>query len=70
MAGGWHVSGQRGTSDLVSGRLVDVMEVTVTTDDGTSKSFMIPLAQYTPAGVRAIVDDWYERQQGVAGLNL
>lgn len=68
MANGWRVTAQRGTHDIVNGRLVAVMEVSVRTDDGTEKSFMIPEGMYTPENVAATVDAWYEQQQGVANL--
>lgn len=68
MPNGWQVTGQRGTSDLINGRLTPCMQVDVRTDDGTEKSFLIPDAQYTADKVEAIVGDWYERHQAIAGL--
>jgi len=68
MANGWRVTGQRGTEDIVNGKFVPVMEVSVSTDDGTTNTFRVPQAQYTPKSVAAIVDEWFERHQGVAGL--
>ena len=69
MPGGWRVTGQRGAEDLVNGRFVDVMEVSVVTDDGTTKSFRIPLGQYSRDNVKAIVDGWYEHVQAVNDIN-
>jgi len=68
MADGWHVTGQRGTDDVINGRLVKVMLVSVQTDGGVTNDFRVPESQYTPDNVKAIVDAWYERTQGVAGL--
>lgn len=68
MPNGWRVVGQRGTSDIVAGRLVDVMEVTVQTDDGTERSFKVPEALYTKENVEAQVNAWYEQHQAIAGL--
>lgn len=68
MAGGWRVTGQRGTEDYVSGRWGQVMIVSVETDDGTTRDFRIPAAQYTADNVTAIVDDWYAHQQAIASL--
>lgn len=68
MANGWRVTGQRGTEELVNGRFVDVMVVSVLTDDGTAVDFRVPRAQYTADNVSAQVDEWYERHQGVANL--
>jgi len=44
------------------------MVVSVVTDDGTTKDFRIPDANYTPDKVAAIVGEWFERQQMVSGL--
>lgn len=68
MADGWHVTGQRGTSQLVNGRLVQAMQIDVETVDGTDYQLIIPEAMYTPENVKAQIDAWYERHQGVAGL--
>lgn len=70
MAGerGWRVVSQRGTEDLVNGRWTDVMIVSVQTDDGTTKDFRIPAANYTVEGVAAEVEAWAERQKAVANL--
>ncbi len=68
MANGWRVTGQRGTQDIVNGRLTPAMEVAVVTDDGTEKMFLIPEANYTADRVAAIVNAWYEQQQSIAGL--
>lgn len=68
MANGWRVIGQRGTEDLIGGRLVPVMEVNIQTDDGTTNQFRVPVAQYTAEGVKALVDEWYERHQEIASL--
>lgn len=68
MAKGWRVVSQRGTEDLQNGRFVQVMEVVVQTDDGTSNTFRIPTTQYTATSVAAVVDEWYERHQAVANL--
>lgn len=69
MAGGWRVTGARGSEDIVNGRFVPVMEVSVTTDDGTENRFRIPTAQYTPDTVKATIDEWYNRHMGIMGLN-
>jgi hypothetical protein len=68
MADGWRVTGQRGTEDLVNSRFSEVMVVSVVTDDGTTKDFRIPAAQYTPDNVAAIVGAWFEQQQAVSNL--
>lgn len=68
MANGWRVTGQRGSEDLVNGRWTDVMIVSVATDDGTTKDFRIPEARYTPENVSAIVNEWFEKHQGVANI--
>lgn len=68
MADGWRVTGQRGTEDLINGRLVPVMEVNVATDDGTTRQFRVPEALYTADKVKALVDEWYERHGAVAAL--
>lgn len=65
---GYQVTGQRGTEDLVNGRWQQLMVVSVQTDDGTTKDFRIPEAQYTPDSVKAIIDEWYERQQAVHAI--
>lgn len=68
MAQGWSVVGQRSSDDLVGGKFTQVMIVNVLTDDGTTKEFRIPEAKYTPESVRALIEEWYEKQQAVAGL--
>lgn len=68
MANGWRVTGQRGTEDLINGRLAPVMEINVETTNGTTVQFRVPTAQYTADGVKALVDEWYERHQAVVGL--
>lgn len=68
MAEGWRVTGQRGTEDLQNGHFVDVMEINVVTDDGTTKTFRVPTTKYSPTSVHAIVQEWYERQQAVHNL--
>lgn len=44
------------------------MIVSVQTDDGTTKDFRIPAANYTVEGVAAEVEAWAERQKAVANL--
>lgn len=68
MPNGWTVTGQRGTEELVNGRWTQVMVVSVVTDGGTNKEFRVPEASYTKENVRAIVDAWFEHEQGVASL--
>ena len=69
MAQGWRVVSQKGTERLQPGaRWEQVMEVTVVTDAGTSKTFDIPLGSYTADYVRATVDDWYAHEQAVNNL--
>lgn len=68
MANGWHVTGQRGTTELSNGKMVPAMEVSVETDGGTSKSFVFADAQYTPEKVDAIIDAWAERERAIASL--
>lgn len=70
MAGerGWSVTGQRGTEDLINGRWVNIMIVSVAMNDGTTKDFRIPEANYTPEGVAAEVEAWAERQRAIANL--
>lgn len=68
MAEGWRVTSQRGTDDVVNGQFIRVMLVAVTTDQGVTNEFRVPLSQYTPENVKAIVDEWFERTQGVANL--
>lgn len=68
MADGWRVTGQRGTDDVINGKFVKVMLISVATDDGVTNDFRVPESQYTPANVKAIVDAWYEQTRGVAGL--
>lgn len=68
MPQGWHVTGAKGSEDIVNGRWVPIMEVTVLTDDGTENRFRIPTAQYNEANVRSIVDVWYQHHLGVMGI--
>lgn len=68
MPNGWRVTGTRGTDDLVGGRLVQVMEVQIETDDGATNIFRVPAAQYTPDTVRAVVNEWYDRHRAIINL--
>lgn len=68
MADGWQITGARGTEDYIGGRFVPVMEFTVVTADGTTNTFRLPTAQYTPENVAATVNEWYARHLAVIGL--
>jgi len=68
MANGWQVTGQRDSEDLVNGRFVPVMVVSVLTDSGTPMTFRIPVTRYSGPAVEALVTEWYERHQAVANL--
>lgn len=68
MPQGWHVVGSRGSEDIVNGRWIPVMEVTVQTDDGTENRFRIPTAQYNEANVNNVVGEWYTRHISVMNL--
>jgi hypothetical protein len=66
---GWSVVSQRGTEILVSGgRWQQVMEVTVETSSGTTHTFPIPMANYTVEYVKAVVDEWYQRESAIGSL--
>jgi len=57
MAEGWKVVAQRQTSDLTpDGRFQDVMEVTFTTDSGTTGVVRVPIVAYSPARVKELID--------------
>jgi len=57
----WVVTSQKYTERYMpNGQFQDVAEVQVqATDDGTFYTLVIPTAQYTPATVKALADDWY-----------
>ena len=66
---GWRVIGQKyGERLLPDGNFHDVAEVTIQAVDGATTTLVVPLTQYTPAGVVALGDYWYDRHVAVASL--
>lgn len=57
MADNWQVVTQRQTSDITpDGRFIEVMEVVVQLDSGTTITERIPIDQYTPDVVRERIE--------------
>lgn len=68
VANGYIITGQRGTQEIVSGRLMPAMEISVRTDDGGEKVFIVLETNYTKEKVTAIIDEWYERYRDIATI--
>ena len=57
MADTWQVVSQRQTSDITpDGRFIEVMEVVVQLDSGTTITERIPIEQYTPEVVQGRIE--------------
>ena len=67
----WIVTSQKYSERYMpNGQFQDVAEVQVqAVDDGTFYSIVIPLAQYTPATVKALGDDWYANHVAVRAIS-
>ena len=52
----WNVTGQRQTTMMQAGQLVQAMEVSFTTTSGVNGSVVIPLSSYSTDSVREAVD--------------
>ena len=69
MAEGWRVIGQRSTERYMpNGQFEDVAEVTVQTERGTTRTFVVPAGMYSATYVKALVDEWVEREKAVHEL--
>lgn len=69
MADGWAIVDQRGTERLgPAGRFEDVVEVSIRTDRGTTKTFTIPDGMYSVTYVKNLVDEWVTRSNQIHDL--
>lgn len=61
---GYRVTAQRQTSVISdSGQIQNVMEVTISTDEGVTAHVDIPISQYNPTNVKAQLDALYANIQ-------
>lgn len=69
MAPTFQITAQRQTQEITAdGRVVPVMEVTFVTPTGTSASINVPIANYSPEYVAALVGDYAARIESVSAL--
>lgn len=69
MAEAWRVTGQRQEERLgPNARFEVVMQVSVETAAGTTATFAIPIQQYNPQYVRAVIDDWYQHESSISSM--
>jgi hypothetical protein len=68
MAEGWRVTSQRETTIMFDGSFTKAIEVYFRTDDGTTGSVTIPLAQYGPDAVTEAITERVATIEAVAQL--
>jgi len=69
MSESWQVVGQRqSTVRNASGQFEDAMIVTVKTGKGNTFNLTIPMSQYTPANVHALIDAQAAQVDAVSSL--
>lgn len=57
MSESWRVVAQRQSSKLMNGQFQEVMVVTFETADGVTADISVPLAQYSEAHVKQLIDE-------------
>lgn len=69
MAEQWRVLTQRATERFTAGgKFEGVVEVTIETVRGTTKTFAVPEGLYSAEYVRNLVDEWVSREAAVQDL--
>lgn len=69
MADGWRVVSQNATERFApGGKFEQVVEVTIETARGTTKTFNVPEGMYSPTYVKSVVDEWVSREEQVHNL--
>lgn len=69
MADQWRVVSQNATERFApGGKFEPVVEVTIETVRGTSKTFNVPEGMYSATYVKNLVDEWVSREEQVHNL--